>query len=76
MSVRGFLRDTMLLNVIIALVFIAVFTFYYYFTTNDVKFLVWGLIAAFFAVLGGFARYRFLVDTVWRLWKRWCNRND
>ena len=76
MSVKGFLRDIMFLNIIIALVFITVLTFYIYFTTNDAMYLVWGLITAFLTVLGGFARYRFLVDYLWYLWKRWCNRND
>lgn len=76
MSVRGFLRDVMLLNIISALVLIAVFTFYVYFTTNDANYLVWGLIVAFLAVLGGLARYTFLVSYLWTLWKRWCNRND
>ena len=76
MSVKGFLRDSMLLNIIIALVFITFFTFYRYFATNDSNYLFWGLVTAFLAVLGGFARYTFLVDYLWTLWKRWCNRTD
>ena len=74
MSVRGFMRDLMILGAIACLIFGSVITLYFYLTTYDTKALILGLILIFLAVFGGFARYRFLFDTVWTLLKRWVNR--
>ena len=74
MSVRGFLKDSMLFTLIIALIIISVWTLYNYFTTYETKWLIWGLIAAFVAVFATIARYRFLVDYVWTLVKHWGNK--
>ncbi|MEJ2272134.1 MAG: hypothetical protein P8X91_06590 [Candidatus Bathyarchaeota archaeon] len=64
----------MILGAIASLIFGSVITLYIYLTTYDTKALILGLILTFLAVFGAYARYRFLFDTVWKLWKQWVNR--
>ena len=71
MSVKGFTRDLMFLSVIISLIIVSGFTLYNYFTTYDTNFLIWGLIAVILTVFSAISRYRFLIDYVWTLFKRW-----
>ena len=71
MSIKGFLKDLTILNALVSLFFVSGIILYYYFTTYDPKFLVIDLFLAFIGVFGALARYRFLVDYVWTLLKKW-----
>jgi hypothetical protein len=71
MSVKGFYRDIILLSVMVSLIIGSIITFYYYFTTHDETSLYMGLVFIFVIVFGAIARYRFLIDYVGTLFKRW-----
>jgi hypothetical protein len=71
MSVKGFYRDLILLSVTIGSIIGLIITLYYYFTTYDETSLYLGLGFLLLMAFGAFARYRFVIDYVWTLWKRW-----
>ncbi len=64
MSVKGFYKDMLILSTLVGLIISAVYTLYFYFTTNDVKYLYFGLLFTFLATFGALARYRFVIDYI------------
>jgi hypothetical protein len=71
MSVERFYRDLILLGAMVSLIFISILVLYYYFTTFDERFLVLGLVFIGLILLGAIFRYRFVVDYVGTLLKKW-----
>jgi hypothetical protein len=70
MSVKGFIKDYMILSVMVSLIIGSIMTLYQYFTTHDEISLYMGLVFIFLIVFGAIARYSFLLDYVWTLLKR------
>ena len=71
MSVKGFIKDMLILDATIASFLLAIITLYQYFSTSDEKMLYLGLFAIFMTFLGILVKYRFLIDYVWTLMKKW-----
>ena len=71
MSVKGVIKDLLYLYVMVALIVVSILTLILYFTSYDETFLYMGLVFILLIVFGSIARYRFWVDTVGPLWKRW-----
>ena len=71
MRVRGFYRDIILLSVFLSLIFVSVVTLYQYYTTGDETSLYLGFALVGLIVFVAFARYRFVVDYIGTLWKKW-----
>lgn len=71
MSVKGFLKDSMILSVIIFVIFISGVMLYLYFTTHDPELLYLGVCLLFIGIFGALARYRYIVGYVWTLLKKW-----
>ena len=71
MSVKGVIRDLLILSTLIALLVTIVVLAYSYFASRDAKFLYIGLFVGCLLILGAIARYRFVIDYVWTLLKKW-----
>jgi membrane associated rhomboid family serine protease len=71
MSVKGALRDFLVLGALIAGLIVFIISVYEYFVTNKVEFLYVGLSLVIITVLGALVRYRFLVDYLGPLLKKW-----
>ncbi len=71
MSIKGFYKDLLALGLLISIPIVLVASLYSYFTTNDATYLYLGIGIAILMVLGAIAKYRFFVDYVWTLIKKW-----
>ena len=71
MSIKRFVGDMLILDALLASVIIAIVTLYQYFITDDENMLYFGLFFIVMAFLGIFVRYRFIIDYVWTLIKKW-----
>jgi hypothetical protein len=70
-SVKGFLKDLAILSAIIWVIFFSGFMLYLYFTTDDPELLYLGVFLLFIGVFGALARYRYIIDYVWTLLRKW-----
>jgi hypothetical protein len=68
---KGLYRDLTILSIVVFLLAASGFTLNSYMTTFGYKYLVIGLVMAGLGVLGAIARYRFVWDYLWTLWKKW-----
>ncbi len=71
MSVKGLVKDLMILSIIISLITFTAYTLYAYFTTLDVKYLYLGLLLGVLTLFGALARYRWLFDYIKTLFDKW-----
>ncbi len=71
MSVRQAYKDFLILTTVLGLIVVLAIIFYDYTQTYDVKMLYFGIVIVVLIVLGTIARYRYVVDYIWTLLKRW-----
>ena len=71
MSVKGAYRDWLTLGLAIGIPIALIMTVWSYLTTHDERTLYFGIVAIAFMVFGVIARYRFVVDYIWTLFKKW-----
>lgn len=71
MSVKQVIKDFILLGALSGSIIVLVFVLYQFFQTGDVKMLYFGCFVVLFIVLGALARYRYVTDYIWTLFKSW-----
>jgi len=71
MSVKGVIKDLLYLYVMVALIVVSILTLILYFTSYDESVLYGGLILIGLIVFAAIAKYRFWVDTIMTLVRKW-----
>jgi hypothetical protein len=71
MSVKQAYKDFLTLTTILGLIVVLAVVFYEYFQTNNVRMLYLGIVIVLLIALGTIARYRYVVDYIWTLFKKW-----
>ena len=71
MSLERAYKDYLILSLIVAIPLVLIGIFYRYFTTHDVRLLYLGIIVLVILLFGALARYRFFVDYVLTLLRKW-----